>query len=706
MSFYLRAGLLSLFIYIIGIINVSAQKQAVTEDTLLQADRLSGVVVTATRSSRKLSDVPIPVNIIGQDEIQSSGASRLDEILSEQTGLAIIQNHGFGIQMQGMSPEYCLILINGEPLIGRTAGTLDLSQVTLNNVERIEIIKGPSSSLYGSDALGGVINIITEHAQRTNLSIQTKYGTNNTFDNTFTGSVKLNKKGGAMFSLNRFHSDGYDLTPDTYGKTISPYTDYTLRGGIHYQFTPHLKVSLKGRYFHQEQIEDFHTNSGKDTLSVKGKGKEEKIGITPELSYRFSPDWKLKLHSYWSQYKTKEQLNDVKSDTAYNHTFFTQNYWKEELQSENVLSATQVLTSGIGFTRESIRATRYQEKEFLSDYFLYLQHEWHPTPQWNILTGLRYDLPSAYHSQLSPKIAAQFKLNEHWHFQASVGTGYKSPDMRQLYLTFSNSVVGYSVMGAMVAKDGLADMQKEGLIDRVYIQPEELGEKLKPESSIAYNIGGSYTGNAGWKASVNLFRNDLKDMIDTRTIAMKSNGQPLYSYHNIHKVYTEGLETDVRVPLWNKHFILTAGYQFLIAKDKEVEEDIRQGNLFINDPKTGVKKLTMSDYGGLFNRSRHSLNIKLSYHTGTWSFNSRFNYRGRYGFADMNDDQILDAENEYAPGYGLVHLNIQKNFLQGRIATQFGIKNLLDYKDPQYLSYVSGRQWYVRATIQLFKNSK
>src|SRR5699024_9895519 len=208
--------------------------QESSRDSLQSHMELSEFVVTATRSNRKLSDVPIPVMLIGKEQIQSSGASRLDEILAEQTGLTLVSDHGVGIQMQGMAAEYCLILINGEPAIGRTAGTFDLTRISLSNVKRIEIIKGPSSSLYGSDALGGVINIITDNSKRNGVHLQTKYGKYHSFDNTLTGSLMLNNSGSVTLSANRFHSDGYDLSPETYDKTVDPYTSYTFRGKINY----------------------------------------------------------------------------------------------------------------------------------------------------------------------------------------------------------------------------------------------------------------------------------------------------------------------------------------------------------------------------------------------------------------------------------------------------------------------------------------
>ena len=122
-------------------------------------------VMSTSKTERYLSNLPTHVSVVDRHTIENSNTLTLDQLLVEQTGLTIVTDHGNGLQLQGMDSEYTLFLIDGEPLIGRVAGTLDLSRINLNNIERIEIIKGPSSSLYGSEALAGIVNIITRNPQ-------------------------------------------------------------------------------------------------------------------------------------------------------------------------------------------------------------------------------------------------------------------------------------------------------------------------------------------------------------------------------------------------------------------------------------------------------------------------------------------------------------------------------------------------------------
>ncbi|MEN9795130.1 MAG: hypothetical protein RLZZ150_107, partial [Bacteroidota bacterium] len=120
------------------------------------------VVVTGTRNEVRLKDSPVRVEVIGKDRIAATGMTDLGDLLKEQPGLLISGTVRSGVQMNGLGPDYTLILIDGQPVIGRVAGVLDLSRISVGNIERVEIVKGPMSSMFGSEALAGVINIITK----------------------------------------------------------------------------------------------------------------------------------------------------------------------------------------------------------------------------------------------------------------------------------------------------------------------------------------------------------------------------------------------------------------------------------------------------------------------------------------------------------------------------------------------------------------
>ena len=169
-------------------------------------------MITATRNERVITNVAVPVSIISQKTIQRAGSLRLRDILQEQTGLFMTSGFGTGVQMQGLNPDYTLILVDGEPLVGRTAGVLDLNRITVGNIRKVEIVKGPSSSLYGSEALAGVINVITDKTFANKLTAGLRYGSYNTLDAHVQASVRKNKLGVSLF-LDNYRTDGYSIRP-------------------------------------------------------------------------------------------------------------------------------------------------------------------------------------------------------------------------------------------------------------------------------------------------------------------------------------------------------------------------------------------------------------------------------------------------------------------------------------------------------------
>jgi outer membrane receptor for ferrienterochelin and colicins len=124
---------------------------------------LDAVVVTATRRLQKLADVPVPTELITREQIERSGASDVAQVLLEQTGIEIQGGHpvGTGVFLQGLGDQRVLVLLDGQPVVGRISGMIDISRIPTVGVERIEVVKGPQSTLYGSSAMGGVVNIVT-----------------------------------------------------------------------------------------------------------------------------------------------------------------------------------------------------------------------------------------------------------------------------------------------------------------------------------------------------------------------------------------------------------------------------------------------------------------------------------------------------------------------------------------------------------------
>ena len=651
------------------------------------------MVVTATRSRRDIEDVPEPVSVISDKEIQTSGSTRLSEILSEQTGLTLSSDHGTGIQVQGFSSDYTKIMIDGQPLIGRTAGTLNLDRISVGNVKQVEMVKGPSSALWGSDALAGVINVITKKGQRPlEIGVNSRYATNNTWDVGLNLSTNKNEWTQNVY-LNRNSSGGYRLNPNSISQTVPNYQNYTASYRSSLPLSNMVDLKLQGRYYREEQSSTDHLGEPKNPTLLDGNALQEDYSLAPELQFNFGTGWKAHLSHYFSRYRTDTRYHYRKGDSLYEHTQFDQYYNKSELQLNKSWNVKHISTIGSGYKYEQLKAGRYDGQPSFSSYFIYGQHEWMPSQRWDIIAGLRYYSHSEYASQLSPKLSARYKLSDWLHLRASAGSGFKAPDFRQLFLNFTNPTVGYSVFGSSTVRQHIQQLQERGQINQILIPLDQLNE-IRAERSWAYNAGIDLYPSEGLELGINLFLNDVSDMIETAPIATKNSGQSIYSYFNLDDVYTRGLEAQLR---WQPHsmFELSAGYQLLDARRKI--EDTRT----VQDDQGEVIEKKFSSYKPMFNRSKHMANLKLYYFWKAVDVdaNLRGTWHSKYGRRDTNGNSYVDSD-EYEEPYMVWDAALAKSF-RNRYTLRLGIDNVLDFTRPSDLSHLSGRIFYAQISLQL-----
>lgn len=330
--------------------------------------------------------------------------------------------------------------------------------------------------------------------------------------------------------------------------------------------------------------------------------------------------------------------------------------------------------------------------EFTSEY-VFVQYDWNPTVKWNILAGFRYDNHSEYASQLSPKLAVNYKINADFSLKGSVGYGYKAPDFRQLYFDFSNPSVGYTVLGYNVAEDRLNQLDAEGQILK-RVEGISFNTPLEAESAINVNFGTFYKRDK-LKIDANAFYNSIRNLIDTRVVAQKNNSQNVFSYFNASEVFTYGLEFNSAYNFTNE-FSVSLGYQYLTAKDKSVVDNFEDYQ-YIRNSELQTIKINKSDYFGLYNRSKHTANIKIAYTIPKikTDVNLRVFYRSRYGLYDTNGNQILDKHDTFVNDYFTANLSISK-YITDKVLFQAGANNLLNYTDPSQIPNLSGRQLFAR----------
>ncbi len=665
------------------------------QDSILTED-LEEVVVTATRTIRQLSSLPLPVTLIPQKQIARTGVTRLDEILNEQTGIVMtpdITVGGEGVQIQGINADYIMVLIDGVPVVGRSSGNLDLSRLAVGNIKQIEVVKGPSSALFGSEALGGVINIITEKPKTEKISGQISHRTA-TFNNQNTAITLNQRKGDLGYSLfvDRLSTDGFDLAPDTEAQTVNPFFNYTFNGRVFYEASDKLRFFASGRYFFQ------------DFDDPDGTSEERDGNAQLRIDHKLSDKSHFEYEFYYTNYVTNvEEVDPVNNEVLFENDF-DQKLFRPELRFNHSFSETNTLTMGGGYNFETLDRSLFAEQVSFDSQYVFAQYDFKPWDNLNIIAGARFDNHSEYNSQFSPKLSLRYQINPELAVKGSVGSGFKAPDFRQLFLDFTNSAGGYFVFGKNVEEEALQRLRDSG--EEVTLQntgQSQLGGTLNAESSVGYNLGLSYR-KGKISSEVNFFRNDFKDLIDTYLLATTGNNN-IFGYLNRQSVYTQGMEVDLQYKVL-ENLNLSAGYQLLYAFDKDKEDAIENGEVFVRDPESlETVRLERDDYFGLENRSRHTLNFKVFYEIPKWDANAnlRVVYRSRFGLTDINGNDLLDEfDDSFVEGYALVNLSFGKTFYKN-YQLQVGANNLLDFKGTNPIAAQNinpGIQLFGRLNIQ------
>lgn len=680
---------------------------------------LDVVVVTGTRTENKVSNLPLPIQVISSKTIQMSGSQKLMDILQMQSGLVIANNplgtslqgypnpFGNGIQMQGLDPAYTLIMVDDEPLTGRNAGIVNLGRIAIGNIKQIEILKGPATSLYGSDALAGVINIITLNPEKNKFNFQTHYSSHNTLGLTAAAGFKT-KKVSYQFFANRYTSDGYDLDKSIYGKTSDPFADYNFNAKVVYDLNKNNQFIFSARYFTDKQFNNYLIfPDGKESV-VKGNTIETDKSIFGKWQHTINDGLNYKVSFYATGYSNNAAVFLQKNDSLYEEIKLDQLLLKPEVQVNIGKNQSSLFVLGTGYNYETVNSNRYGDLKILKSWYVFAQKQFQFKQKFNVIAGARFDKNELYPSQLSPKIAIAYKVNSDLVIKGSLGAGFKAPDFRQQYLNFSNSLIGYSLIGARELGISLKDLQKSGQIDAgIDISPYANGVELSPEKSIGINLGFDYTIQQNTVVKLNLFRNDISNLIETYNLPFnKKNNQAIYSYMNLNKVFTEGLEFNFS-HRFNKNFLLFGSYQYLIAKDKEVVRKIKAGQMYKRDPITFVTtRVTLQDYKGLYNRSRHTANLQVQYqnilHNASIFLTAK--YRGKYGFSGLNGYQdgndILDDDREFVNGFVMVNTTFSKRF-GNKWEFQTGVENILDYTNKLQMPNISGRTFFINFNLTL-----
>ena len=596
---------------------------------------LDEVVVTGTRSEKTLKNVPVLTQVINARKMLELGITNVTDALQTMVpGLNISHNGTLvTVTLQGMDAKYVLFLIDGERIAGAVDGDVDYSMLNLLNIDRIEIIKGASSSLYGSNAIGGVINIITKKIiDPFDAKFYSRYSK---YNELYSGGTIGLKKGilGSRTSINFSRTDGYDVTPQTpHDWTQNPYTLYQI--SQKFEITPSSKLSF-APYFTYYQFERGNVSARPVHdlyIDLSGGLKGQYYFGKSSIDFSYYRD-------RYNTYTVLEQLSNRRDTASFDfiQTFRTQGNFH--------LTDKNNLVAGLEYNTERLFSTRVEGGlKNASEAVFYLQEDIRIGERWEFIAGLRGSNHSNYGFNAAPKISAMFKQG-FLNFRASAGTGFRSPDLKQLYFYFDH-FGEFFVIG---------------------------NPQLKPESS--KYISGSMEFSRPWNnTSVTVYRNVLSDMITERIISLPDAVETTYQYENVASASVNGIDLLSKQKIF-KGVWLSAGYSYVHALDNE----------------TGLQ---------LYNTAKHSGNISADYNfrKKNYSFTAQL-------YCQLMGERIYlnpDGTTGYDRPYNNWRFTISQEFKWLRIST--GLDNIFGVVIPNNYDFISpGRRFFVGLNVDFGK---
>ena len=677
--------------------HIFGQLRAIKDTLQMDGD---SVVVTATKSERKLSNVTVPVTIINAKQIQQTGAIRLTDILKEQTGLTMTSGFGVGVKLQGLSPDYTIILINGEPLVGRTAGVLDLNRVALGNIKKIEIVKGPSSSLYGSEAMAGVINIITDASYHIPVQSSLRYGTYKTLDASVSTAIKAKSFFYQGF-YNNYSTDGYSIRPFTSSRVTTPIKRFSTNQQIKINISDKTNLLIGARFADELVKNEISVSNGGITVTSNGEEHITDYNFSASLNHRFSNALKSSLRAYQTNYDLKQSLLTVSGEPyvdILNHLFR-----RLENQTEWIVNKKLTGIFGAGAAWEGVKSSRYDSEKVRksnSIQYGFTQWEFIPNNKLIVIGGIRFDRNETIASAWSPKLSILYKINKTNKLKLSVGQGFKAPDFRQLYLDFTNAAAGsYSVYGSAQAQKVIGRLNELGQIGALYDNFYQL-KALQPEYSTGIHFTWEYEPNTKTFISAQVFRNDIKNLIEVQQVGAYVSGAQIYSYLNIGRAFTTGFELEAKYQIV-KGLLVSGGYQYLKTGDKDQIAEIKTGTVFSRDANGYSQRLLLKNYVGLPNNSKHKIQLKINYYSTNGFFaNVRALYRSKWAVNNTNGNSVFDEGDDFAKGYVSLHSSIGKDYNNG-FGIQMGADNITNYVDMINLPNLPGTTFFATIKYQI-----
>ena len=681
-------------IWLAGLVLLSLSAEVSAQSNVAMQDSIPEIVVTGTGTEHYLKDAPVQTEVISRKMLDSYAGATLEDILSGLCASFDFSAGDMGANMQlgGLGNGYILILVDGKKMHGDVGGQNNLGLIDPARIERIEIVKGAASALYGSDAIAGVVNIILKkHRENILIENTSRGGSYGEFRQSNTVQFKVGKfTSSTNFQLK--HSDGWQNTtyedPNRYeypitnsiNKTVNRYTDWQVAQRFDYQVTKDLSLYADGSFYRKRiyrpcGVPDYKTYDFLYRNSSVATGGKLKLKNSNSIMLDVNYD----SHAYYYMY-TRETWDKEYDDSGKEISFpyFPGDKGLQSDQSRLLLQLKGIFNLPY-FNRLSVGTDteinwldaprRLDEKDQVSDYTtsFYAQDEWTPIERLNITAGGRLTVNQNFGVRITPKVSALYKLGA-FNLRATYSEGFKTPTLKELHYRY---------------------------IRQMSIISLNLGNtELDPQTSRYVSGGLEYNGT---RFSINVagYCNWVDNMITLVTIPLSQAPGDLVvtydparvrQYQNMDDARTYGVDVNAK---WTpvQSLTLTGGYSYLDTEANQYDEEDQ------------VMKHVIID-----GMAHHRATVSAIW-THAWR---RSNYRLGIGVYGRIQSKRYYQDDGNGKAYNLWRLNTRHQFKLGKrwnAEVNAGIDNIFNYYETTYhsLNYgttTAGRTFYGSLMIQ------
>lgn len=622
---------------------------------------LGQVVITGTGTHRRMSNSPVPIQVITAKDLGNANVTSLEDALVKLTPNVTTMTNGMGttLSLNGMNEDYMLLLENGKRLTGDDRYT----RINIGNVKRIEILSGAASALYGSDAIGGVINIITDDAKNTvNVSNYTHYTSKGRFSENINADINSGKFS-SYTSYQRREADNWQVndTDENGYKTGRPMSTGFISDNISQRFaynaTDRLSFYVRGNYY------NYNTRRPETaTYFKKGKKKDEDGKPIYEETQAYTYNMLHDTYTYGAG--AKYMINK----SAYiDADFFADNYTskydyflksgdfergdKETRKKTRYYNATvkgifkpnswNKVSTGIEYINENF-SSESDNISFKNMYTfaLFAQDEITILRDLQAVVGVRYLYNENFKNYATPNVALMYKI-DHFNFRASYATGYRAPTLSQLYATDEAKTASRYTIG---------------------------NPNLKPEKSNFFSLNGEYTCSR-FSIAATGFYNDIKDMINYRVLSdeeilqmglgeLHEQFSTIRQRDNVDRSKIKGISVNANFYL-GAGLTLGGGYIYIDTEAKTLEHDSKTNKdvVVITPVDKSVKNAANVHARWDHDWNNYHLNVNLSGHIQGERYSSTYGYAPKYQQWDLNTRHTFNLDAFILePGIGIENI--------------------------------------------------